>query len=191
MQDLNKHRCAWAENHPLMSQYHDENWGVPVHDDRLHFEFLVLDAFQAGLSWLTILKKREAFREAFCDFDFYKIAKFELSDIERLMNNEAIIRNKLKIVATINNASRIQEVITEFGSFDNFIWSFVNKKTVMNEWKSFRDVPAHTVQSDAMSKALLKRGFKFVGSTICYSYMQAAGLINDHEISCFRYHELA
>jgi DNA-3-methyladenine glycosylase I len=180
-------RCQWAEKNELMQHYHDTEWGVPVHDDTLHFEFMVLDAFQAGLSWLTILKKRENFRKAFDNFDFYKIAKYEQKKIEQLISDEGIIRNKLKIAATINNALRMQEVINEFGSFDKYIWGFVKHSTIHNKWNSFKEVPPKTIHSDAMSKDLLKRGFKFVGSTICYSYMQAAGMINDHETTCFRY----
>ncbi len=183
----NSCRCNWAESNPLLQEYHDKEWGVPVHNDQLHFEFMVLDAFQAGLSWLTILKKRENFRKAFDNFDFYKIAKYNDAKIQQLLANEGIIRNKLKIEATINNAIRIQEIIHEFGSFDTYIWQFVNSKTLRNNWVNFKEIPAKTIQSDGMSKELLKRGFKFVGSTICYSYMQAAGMINDHETSCFRY----
>jgi DNA-3-methyladenine glycosylase I len=184
------YRCKWAENNQLMQHYHDTEWGNPVHDDVLHFEFMVLDAFQAGLSWLTILKKRENFRLAFDNFNFIKIAKYNNLKIGQLMANEGIIRNKLKIEATVNNANRIQEVIAEFGSFDNFIWKFVNHKTIQNKRLSVKEVPAKTEISDKMSKELLKRGFKFVGSTICYSYMQAAGMVNDHEINCFRYSNL-
>ena len=177
---------CWNTEDKLLGKYHDKEWGVPVHNDQLHFEFMVLDAFQAGLSWLTILKKRENFRKAFDNFDFYKIAKYNDAKIQQLLANEGIIRNKLKIEATINNAIRIQEIIHEFGSFDTYIWQFVNSKTLRNNWVNFKEIPAKTIQSDGMSKELLKRGFKFVGSTICYSYMQAAGMINDHETSCFR-----
>jgi DNA-3-methyladenine glycosylase I len=180
-------RCSWAESHPLLQIYHDTEWGVPVHNDQKHFEFLVLDAFQAGLSWLTILKKRENLRKAFSDFDFRKVVKYTDADIAKLLNDEGIIRNRLKIEATINNAKQFIEIIDAFGSFDKFIWSFTNGKTIVNNWNNLKEIPAKTEISDKMSKALLKRGFKFVGSTICYAYMQAAGIVNDHETGCFRY----
>lgn len=184
-------RCKWCESNALMMEYHDNEWGTPVHDDRKHFEFLVLDAFQAGLSWLTILKKRENFRKAFDNFDFNKVTNYTQKDVDRLLQDEGIIRNRLKIEATINNAKRMHEVIKEFGSFDAYIWQFVNHKTIQNRWEVITQVPAKTAESDKMSKDLLKRGFKFVGSTICYSYMQAAGMVNDHETRCFRYKQLS
>ncbi len=187
MANTEKFRCAWAENNPLMRKYHDSEWGVPVHDDFLHFEFMVLDTFQAGLSWLTILKKREAFRKAFDNFDYNKVAAYTENDFNRLMNNQDIVRNKLKIQSTINNAIMFKDVVGEFGSFDAFIWKFVNNKTIVNNWNNIKEIPSSSTDSDAMSKALLKKGFRFVGSTICYSYMQAAGMVNDHEIKCFRY----
>lgn len=187
MTDSNIYRCSWANGNSMMTAYHDNEWGVPVHDDRLHFEFMVLDAFQAGLSWLTILKKRENFRTAFNNFDFFKIALYSDSIIKKLLLNEGIIRNRLKIEATINNAQRFQEIITEYGSFDNYIWQFVDNKVINYNRKTIKEIPSHSTESDTMSKALLKRGFRFVGTTICYSYMQAAGLVNDHEINCFRY----
>lgn len=180
-------RCIWANYHPLLTTYHDQEWGVPVHDDKKHFEFLVLDAFQAGLSWLTILKKRENFRDALDGFDFYKIANYTTNDFDRLINNEGIIRNRLKIEATINNAGQTIKIIEKYGSFDTFIWSFTKNKTIVNNWKSYKDAPVKTDISDKMSKELQKHGFKFVGSTICYAYMQAAGMVNDHECSCFRH----
>jgi len=180
-------RCPWPAEHKLAITYHDTEWGVPVHDDYKHFEFLVLDAFQAGLSWNTILNKRENFRKAFDKFDFEKIAKYPESKIHQLMNDEGIIRNQLKIRATITNAQAFIKVRTEYGSFDKFIWSFVNGTPVVNHYKDIREVPAKTGISDNMSKSLQKLGFKFVGSTICYAYMQAAGLVNDHLESCFRH----
>jgi DNA-3-methyladenine glycosylase I len=186
----NKIRCDWGTSDNLMIEYHDREWGSPVHDDQKHFEFLVLDAFQAGLSWSTILKKRENFRKAFDDFNFRKIAKYNAKKIESLLQDSGIIRNRLKIEATIQNARRFIEVINEFGSFDKFIWGFTGNKTLVNHLKSMKQIPATTKESDLMSKALNKRGFKFVGSTICYSYMQAAGLVNDHTIQCFRFKEI-
>ena len=182
--------CQWPGEHRLAIIYHDNEWGVPVHDDRKHFEFLVLDAFQAGLSWNTILNKRENFRIAFDEFDYKKIAVYNQLKVDELMNNAGIIRNKAKILATISNAKAFMEVQKEFGSFDKFIWSFVNGKPIINQHQSLQNAPARTTVSDTMSKALVKRGFKFVGSTICYAYMQAAGLVNDHLVSCNRYHEV-
>ena len=183
-------RCAWPGDDALMTEYHDREWGEPVHDDRLHFEFLVLDAFQAGLSWRTILYKRENFRKAFRDFDVRKVAKFTAKDFDRLMNDAGIVRNRLKIQATITNAQKFLEVQKEFGSFDEFIWQFTKGKTIHHGFKRISQIPATSKESDAMSKELLRRGFRFVGSTICYSYMQAAGMVNDHTVDCFRYQEL-
>jgi DNA-3-methyladenine glycosylase I len=183
-------RCEWVWYDPLLIEYHDKEWGVPVHDDRLLFEFLVLDAFQAGLSWSIILKKRENFRRAFRDFDPFKIAKFDESKVDRLLQDSGIIRNKLKIESTIANAKSFLEVRKEFGSFDKYIWQFVNYRTIQNRWKSIKELPAKTEKSDLMSKDLKKRGFRFVGSTICYAFMQAAGMVNDHVVNCFRYKEL-
>jgi DNA-3-methyladenine glycosylase I len=183
-------RCEWAKNNPYNHKYHDEEWGVPVHDDTKLFEFLVLDAFQAGLSWLTILKKRENFRKAFDNFDPIKISKYDEQKIELLMKDEGIIRNKLKIIATIGNAIAFLKVKKEFGSFDNYIWQFTGHKTVHNKWNDFKRIPVRTKESDLMSLDLKKQGFKFVGSTICYAFMQAAGMINDHIIDCFRYDEI-
>jgi DNA-3-methyladenine glycosylase I len=190
MNNQNQHCCSWAESHPLLKSYHNTEWGTPVHDDRLHFEFITLDAFQAGLNWLTILKKRENFRKAFNHFDYLKIAKYNSKKVEKLMADEGIIRNKLKIEATVNNAKCFIEVIREFGSFDKYIWSFTDGKMIINKWKNVKEIPAKTKESDTMSKELKKKGFRFVGSTICYAYMQAAGMINDHEYSCFRHKQV-
>ena len=184
------HRCPWPANHALAIEYHDYEWGKPVHDDRKHFEFLVLDAFQAGLSWNTILNKRVNFRKAFDNFDYRKIARYNESKINELLADAGIIRNKLKINATISNAKAFMKVQEEFGTFDNYIWQFVGGKTLVNKIKALGETPVKTDISDKMSKDLTKRGFKFVGSTICYSYMQAAGLVNDHMVDCFRYKEL-
>ncbi|MBO9698969.1 MAG: DNA-3-methyladenine glycosylase I [Sporocytophaga sp.] len=185
-----KNRCGWTKDDPLMIAYHDEEWGVPVHDDQKHFEFLVLDAFQAGLSWKTVLYKREAFRKAFGGFDVKKVAKMTDAQLEKLLLDQSIIRNRLKIFGTVKNAKAFIEIQKEFGSFDKYIWSFVGDKPIVNNRKSIREVPATSKESDAMSKALKKRGFTFVGSTICYAYMQAAGLVNDHIEGCFRYKQI-
>ncbi|NPA69154.1 MAG: DNA-3-methyladenine glycosylase I [Chlorobi bacterium] len=187
---MTKQRCTWAGNNPYNIKYHDEEWGVPVHDDKKLFEFLLLDSFQAGLSWLTILKKRNNFRTAFDNFDYEKTARYDKAKIDELMQNRGIIRNKLKINAAITNAQAFLKIQKEFGSFDKYIWQFVNNKPVINSYKSWDEIPATSKESDAMSKDLKKRGFKFVGSTICYAFMQAAGMVNDHEITCFRYKEL-
>jgi DNA-3-methyladenine glycosylase I len=185
-----KSTCAWPGNNPLMMDYHDREWGNPVHDDRKHFEFFVLDLFQAGLSWQIVLKKREGFREALDNFDFEKIASYNEQKIQELLSNEKIIRNQLKIRATITNAQKFLEIREEFGSFDRYIWKFVDHQTIHNRYTELKQLQASTSESDAMSKDLKKRGFKFVGTTICYAYMQAAGLVNDHMTYCFRYHEL-
>jgi DNA-3-methyladenine glycosylase I len=181
--------CNWPGKDPLMNEYHDKEWGVPVHNDQKHFEFLVLDAFQAGLSWAIVLKKREGFRNAFENFDVKKIAAFDEHKIQELLQDASIIRNQLKIRATVNNAIRFVEVQKEFGSFDNYIWQFTGHKTIQNKFKKLEQLPATSAESDAMSRDLKNRGFKFVGSTICYAYMQAAGMVNDHLVSCFRYSE--
>lgn len=183
-------RCDWPADDLLMIEYHDKEWGVPIHDDRKLFEFMVLDAFQAGLSWSIVLKKRENFRKAFDNFDFKKIARYTEKKIEKLRNDAGIIRNKLKIDATVTNAKAFIEVRREFGSFDKYIWSFTIGKPKVNKWKTMSELPAKTDESDAMSKDLKKRGFKFVGSTICYAFMQAAGIVNDHATNCFRYKEI-
>ncbi|MDX1797975.1 MAG: DNA-3-methyladenine glycosylase I [Candidatus Lokiarchaeia archaeon] len=183
-------RCAWANNDPQMREYHDKEWGTPIHDDRLLFEFLILEGAQAGLSWSTILQKRDNFRIAFDNFDWNKIAKYSESKIEDLMNNEGIIRNKLKINAVIANAKAFLKIQNEFGSFDKYIWKFVNYETIDNKFKELSELPSKTEQSEQMSKDLKKRGFKFVGPTICYAFMQAVGMVNDHVIDCFRYKEI-
>jgi DNA-3-methyladenine glycosylase I len=185
-----KNRCQWVGENPLNIEYHDKEWGVPVHDDRLLFEFLILEGQQAGLSWLTILKKRENYRKAFDNFNPVKIANYYQKKINELLNNEGIIRNRLKIHSTIQNAQSFLEVQKEFGSFDRYIWSFVDSKPIVNQRKTLKEIPAKTALSDKMSKDLLKREFKFVGSTICYAFMQAVGMVNDHTTDCFRYKEI-
>ena len=182
-------RC-WELTDPMMIAYHDDEWGVPVHDDLRHFEFIVLDGFQAGLSWAIILKKRENMRRAFRAFDPARVAKFTDKDVRRLLADPAVIRNRLKIQAAIGNARRFLEVQKEFGSFDAYIWKFVGGRTIRNGLLTLKDMPVTSPESDAMSRDLKSRGFKFVGSTICYSYMQAAGLVNDHTTACFRYKEV-
>jgi len=179
-------RCAWATT-DLMITYHDNEWGVPVHDDRLLFEFLILEGAQAGLSWSTILQKRENYRRAFDNFDPAKVARYNARKLQSLMNDAGIVRNRLKIGAAVQNAKAFMSVQQEFGNFDKYIWSFTKGKTIRNRWKSTKQVPARTPESDAMSKDLLKRGFKFVGSTICYAFMQAVGIVNDHTADCFRH----
>ena len=183
-------RCNWANEHPLLTEYHDTEWGVPVHDDRKLFEFLVLDAMQAGLSWLTVLKKRENFRKAFADFDVNKVARYRKAKIDSLLRDKGIIRNRLKVESSVANARALLKVQEEFGSFDAYIWGFVGGKTISKVRKSMDDLPAETPESAEMSKALKKRGFRFVGPTICYAFMQAAGLVNDHVLYCFRRKEL-
>ena len=183
-------RCAWGSSNPLMIEYHDTEWGVPLHDDRKLFEFLVLEGMQAGLSWQTILNKRQNFRAAFHDFDPHRVARYTARDVKDLLNNPGIIRNRLKIEAAINNAQRFLEVQKAFGSFDAYIWRFVEGKPIRNEFKSLKEIPAKTPLSDAISKDLVQRGFKFVGSTIVYAHMQATGMVNDHTVDCFRYDEV-
>jgi DNA-3-methyladenine glycosylase I len=183
-------RCEWCGTDPLYVAYHDQEWGVPVHNDVKLFEFLVLDAMQAGLSWLTILKKRENFRRAFDSFDPEKIARYKSRKIDRLLADAGIIRNRLKIEATVGNARAFLEVRKETGTFDHYIWRFVEDRTKQNAWENLRQIPAKTVEAEAMSKDMVRRGFRFVGPTICYAFMQAAGLVNDHVISCFRHAEL-
>lgn len=179
------HRCAWAERSTdLDKQYHDTEWGVPVYDDRVLFEFLTLEGAQAGLSWTTILNKRENYRAAFDNFKAEKIIHYDQARIEGLLQNPGIVRNKLKVNSVVTNAHIFQEIQEEYGSFSNYIWQFVDGKPIVNHWKDMSEVPATTPESDVMSKAMKKRGFKFVGSTICYAYMQACGLVNDHEKSC-------
>ncbi len=188
---MKKKRCPWPADNLLMAEYHDTEWGVPSHDDRKHFEFLVLEAAQAGLSWLTVLKKREGYRKAFAGFDPRKVAKYDAKKILRLMANPEIIRNRLKIESAVNNAKRFLEVQKEFGSFSAYCWRFVGNRPIVNKWKSIFQVPATTAESDAWSKDLKKRGFKFVGPTVIYAHMQAAGMVNDHLTSCFRYRQVS
>ena len=183
-------RCAWAQSNPLEMEHHDLEWGVPVHDDRLLFEMLILEGAQSGLSWATILLKRDGYLQAFDNFDAVKISKYSTKKIEDLLQNPAIVRNKLKVNATVENAKRFLEIQAEYGSFDSFIWSFVGGKPLKNAWVEPSDVPTRTAESDEMSKGLKKRGFKFIGSTTCYAYMQAVGMVNDHLTSCFRYSEI-
>ncbi|MGG6230249.1 DNA-3-methyladenine glycosylase I [Tenacibaculum sp. SDUM215027] len=185
-----KKRCFWVSDDPLYIEYHDTEWGVPVYDDDKLFEFLILETFQAGLSWITILKKRENFRKAFDNFDYKKIAKYSEDKYEELLQNAGIIRNKLKIKATITNAQLFIKVQEEFGSFSKYIWSFTNGKPITNKFEKREEVPATTELSDEISKDLKKRGFKFVGSTVIYAHMQATGMVNDHTTDCFRYHEV-
>lgn len=182
-----KKSCSWPSNDPLMIKYHDEEWGVPLHDDRKLFEFMVLDAFQAGLSWRTILHKRENFRKAFDDFEPEVIANYSEGKIQLLMNDAGIIRNQLKIRGTVENAKGYLKVVEEFGSFDKYIWQFTGGKTIQNHITSLSQIPVSSPESDAMSKDLKKRGFKFVGTTICYAFMQAAGMVNDHLTECHRF----
>ena len=186
-----KHRCQWCLGFDQYIAYHDTEWGVPVHDDRTHFEFLILEGAQAGLSWSTILKKRAGYRKAFADFDPVKVARFTEAKLEKILLDPGIVRNRLKVYATVNNAKRFLEVQKEFGSFDTYIWSFVNNKPIINKWKSLKEVPATTKESDSLSKDLLKRGFKFVGSTVIYAHMQACGLVNDHIVDCFRHKQVS
>jgi DNA-3-methyladenine glycosylase I len=190
-EDLTKERCPWCEGADLYRQYHDEEWGVPVHDDRKHFEFLVLESAQAGLSWSTILNKRENYRKAYRGFDPQVVARFGDRDIERLLKDAGIVRNRLKIESSINNAKRFLEIQEEFGSFDAYLWGFVEGSPVVNRWNTLSQIPANTELSDRISKDLKARGFRFVGTTIIYAHLQAVGLVNDHLISCFRYGELA
>ncbi len=183
-------RCGWVHDDPLEVAYHDQEWGVPVHGDRQHFEFIILDGFQAGLSWLTILRKRENFRAAFDGFDPVAIARYDGAKQQQLLQNAGIVRNRLKVEAATLNAQAFLQVQGDFGSFDRYIWQFVDGETVQNAWPTLADVPTRTAASDAMSKDLKQRGFKFVGTTICYAYMQAAGMVNDHTTDCFRHQPL-
>ena len=188
---MTKTRCEWVKaDDPLMVDYHDREWGMPVHDDRKHFEFLVLEAAQAGLSWSTILKRREGYRHAFADFDPHKVARFTDARIEKLVLDPSIIRNRLKIAAAVKNARQFLAVQDEFGSFDSYAWCFVDGQPVLNRRKSTKEIPATSPESDAFSKDLKARGFSFVGSTIIYAHMQAVGMVNDHLVGCFRYREV-
>lgn len=180
-------RCDWATASPSEEQYHDEEWGIPLHDDRLLFEFLILEGAQAGLSWSTILNKRDGYRKAFDNFNAQKVARYSTKKIDKLLLNPEIVRNKLKVNAAVTNAKAFLETQKEYGSFDSYIWRFVNDKPIQNSWENASQVPTSTTESDAMSKNLKKRGFKFVGTTICYAFMQAIGMVNDHSIDCFRY----
>jgi DNA-3-methyladenine glycosylase I len=184
-------RCSWAGNDPLMIEYHDKIWGVPEHDDTKLFEFLILEGAQAGLSWSTILKRREAYREAYLNFDAHKLSKFKDKEIQKLLENSAIIRNKLKIKSAITNAQIFVEIQKEYGSFDKYIWQFVDGKPIKNKFNTLSDIPASIELSKQMSKAMKKRGFSFVGPTICYAFMQAVGMVNDHLTDCFRYDEIS
>lgn len=183
-------RCAWVSDDPLYQAYHDHEWGVPVHDDRLLFEFLILEGAQAGLSWITVLRKRQNYRAAFAGFDPALVAGFDDQKQAELLQNPGIIRNRLKIASTIGNARAFIKVQKEFGSFDTYIWRFVDGVPIRNAWRTLKEVPASTPVSDAMSRDLKKRGFRFVGSTICYAFMQAVGMVNDHTVDCFRHQEL-
>jgi len=184
-------RCTWAASNPDFFDYHDHEWGVPLHDDRKLFEFMLLDAFQAGLSWLTILRKRDNFRKAFDDFDYHKIAAYDQSKIESMLQDAGIIRNKLKINAAVKNARAFIKIQDEFGSFDAYIWGFTNGQTIQNHFTTIKEIPARTELSDIISKDLIKRGCTFVGSTIIYAFLQAAGIVNDHTTDCFRYQQFA
>jgi len=186
---MNK-RCDWSGTEPIYVDYHDKEWGVPVHDDRMHFEMIILDGAQAGLSWITILKRRDSYREAFDNFDAVKVSRYNDKKVEKLLTNPGIIRNRLKVNSSVKNAQAFLKIQKEFGSFDDYIWQFVNHKTIQSKWKKMSELPAKTAESDTMNKDLKKRGFSFVGSTICYAYMQAAGMINDHITNCFRYKEV-
>ena len=183
-------RCEWANRSELEQSYHDNEWGVPIHDDRSLFEFLILEGAQAGLSWSTILKKRDGYRKAFDNFNARKISQYSQNDVSRLLANPEIIRNRLKIQATITNARVFLQVQKQFGSFDRYIWQFVNGRPIQNSWEKMADIPSNTPESEAMNKDLQKRGFKFVGTTVCYAFMQAVGMVNDHVVSCFKYEEL-
>ena len=185
-----KQRCDWANSDPIYVEYHDREWGVPEHDDRRLFEFLVLEGMQAGLSWLTILRKRDHFRKAFDGFHPEKVARYGQKKVKQLLSDEGIIRNRLKIESAIQNAKAFLQVQEEFGSFDRFMWQFVNGNPKKNRWRTLKDIPATTAESDAMSRELRARGFRFVGSTICYAHMQACGMVNDHLIDCFRYKQI-
>lgn len=186
----NIQRCGWAGSDPLYQQYHDREWGVPCRDDRTLFEFLILEGAQAGLSWITVLRKRDHYRQVYDQFDPRKVARYGADKVEQLLADPGIIRNRLKVMASINNARLFLDIQQEYGDFASFIWRFVDDRPIINHWPSFEQVPATTAESDAMSRELKRRGFKFVGSTICYAYMQAVGMVNDHTLDCFRHREL-
>ncbi len=185
-----KTRCEWANGHQIYIDYHDQEWGVPLHDDCKLLEFLLLDGAQAGLSWLTILRKRENYRKAFAGFDAAKIARFTEKKIDKLLSDPGIVRNRLKVESAVRNARAFIDVQETFGSFDKYIWQFTGEKTIRNSWKELKQIPPRTTESDAMSKDLKRLGFSFVGSTICYAFMQAAGMVNDHLVGCFRYRQV-
>ena len=187
---MEKIRCDWCIGNPLYEKYHDEEWGVPVNDDDKLFEFLILETFQAGLSWITVLRKRENFRTAFDNFDYHKIVNYNQDKIDELLQNAGIIRNKLKIKATVSNAQAFIKIQKEFGSFSDYIWKFTDGKPIKNRFKTMKDIPANTTLSDTISKDLKQRGFKFVGTTVIYAHMQATGMVNDHVVDCFRYSEV-
>ena len=189
--DTTKPRCAWCGTDPLYVHYHDEEWGVPVHDDPKHFEFLILEGAQAGLSWITILRKRENYREAFADFDPERVVRFGKRDVERLLKNPGIVRNRLKVEGAVKNARAFLEVQDEFDGFDKYVWRFVGGKPIQNRWTQMQEVPATSPESDTLSKDLKKRGFTFVGSTIIYAHMQAVGMVNDHVVDCFRHKQVS
>ena len=190
MKEPAKNRCGWSISDPIYIDYHDKEWGVPIHDDRLLFEFLVLEGAQAGLSWITILRRREGYRKAYEGFDPKTVAGFGKKKTGEMLRDAGIIRNRMKIESSIQNAKSFLEVQKEFGSFDQYIWQFVKEKPIVNRWKKLSDIPAKTKESEAMSKDLISRGFRFVGPTICYAHMQATGMVNDHVLDCFRYNEL-
>jgi len=184
-------RCEWVpEGNEIYRDYHDTEWGVPLHDDRLFFEAIILDGVQAGLSWMTVLKKREHYRKVYDNFDVIKVSQYKSEKIQDLLNDKGIIRNRLKVNASITNAEAFIKIQKEFGSFDNYVWGFVNGRTIINKWKYLKELPTRSEESDLMSSDLKKRGFKFIGTTICYAFMQATGLINDHVVDCFRYKEV-
>lgn len=185
-----RNRCEWCGTDPLYVGYHDLEWGVPVHDDRILFEFLVLEGAQAGLSWSTILKKRENYRNAFHGFDYERIAEYTQSDVKRLLNDAGIVRNRLKVESSITNAQIALDIRDQYGTLDAFLWRFVDNVPIQNSWKCIEEMPAHTEVSDRMSKELKRKGFRFVGSTICYAFMQAVGMVNDHTLDCFRHKEV-
>ena len=187
---MNKSRCEWCGKDPLYINYHDKEWGVPIYKDQQLFEFLILETFQAGLSWITVLRKRQNFREAFDNFDYKKIVNYDEKKFDELIENTGIIRNKLKIRSTISNAKAFLKIQAEFGSFSKFIWKFVENKPIVNQWKNMSEIPAKTDLSDVISKELKIRGFKFIGSTVIYAFMQATGMVNDHALNCYRYHEV-
>jgi DNA-3-methyladenine glycosylase I len=183
------HRCSWAQGSKIEQDYHDTEWGVPVHDDRRLFEFITLEGAQAGLSWVTVLRKRENYRKLFDDFNVNKIARYNKRKVESLLKNPGIIRNRLKVESTISNARAFLQIQQEFGSFDNYIWHFTNGKAIINHWKKTEDIPVSTDLSDNMSRDLKQRGFRFAGTTICYAFMQATGMVNDHTVDCFRHQQ--